>query len=131
MFTIKLTEQAVTLTFIISMEVFSVTIIFIVLNNFNLQKKSLSPSLKQHMENILSHIIKKHKINLFITSVMGVEGISMLLQIKAEILILTNGEMRLASNLEAVSEAMTSFFKYFLVYLEKSWRSRHFLKKPT
>lgn len=83
------------------------------------------------MENILSHIIKKHKINLSITSVMAAEEISMLPQIKAEILILTNGEMRLASSSEAASEAKTSFFKYFLVYLEKSRRSRHFLKKST
>lgn len=52
------------------------------------------------MENIPSHLIKKPKINSSIISVMEVEEISMLHQMKAETLILINGETKLDSNLE-------------------------------
>lgn len=85
-----------------SMEAYSATIKFTVSNSFNLPEKSLSPLQKILTENIPSHTIKKPKINLSIISVMEAEEISMLLQTKVEILILTSGETKLASNLETV-----------------------------
>lgn len=69
-------------------------IVSIDLASSNLQKKNLSHSPKQHMENIHFPTIKKHKTSLFITSVMEAEEISMLLPMKAETVILINGETK-------------------------------------
>lgn len=52
------------------------------------------------MEDILTHIIEKIKINLFIILVMELEEIITLLQIKEVALMYLDGEIRLSLNLE-------------------------------
>ena len=85
-----------------SMEAFSAMIKFIVSNNFNLLEKNLFPSQKLLTESIPSRTIKKPKINSFIISAMEAVEIFMSLQLKVETPILTDGEIKLASNLETV-----------------------------
>jgi hypothetical protein len=104
-------ELEETLTFINIMVVYSVMIVSIILNNINHSNKNLSRSLKLHMVNTLLNTIKKPKINLSIMLAMVVGEIFMLLQTKVVTVILIDGETKLDSSLETVSEDLIDFYK--------------------
>ncbi len=63
------------------------------------------------MVKTLLNTIKKPKINLFIMLAMVVEEIFMLLQTKVVTVILIDGETKLDSSLETVSEDLINFYK--------------------